>query len=313
MASAADPTVPRPSQSVPRPSQWERLGEGISQAIGVVLDRAKASVVQIRVHGRGVGAGVVWDSDGGIVTNHHVVGEADGPVQVLRDGRTMAAQVVRRHPAADLALLQVPAGGLQPASTGDSEALRVGQLVFAIGHPWGQPDVVTAGIVSGTGEMPSRWGGRSVEYIRSDVRLAPGNSGGPLIDAAGQVVGINSMIWGGDLSAAIPSHVVQRWLARGQVPRAFLGVELRAVELRRNHARAAGLLVSGLRPDGPAERAGVLLGDVVIGVDGGPVPQPETMAEALAARRPGETALLEVVRAGAVRRLQVALGAAEAA
>ncbi len=191
--------------------------------------------------------------------------------------------------------------------------MRVGQLVFAIGHPWGQPHVVTAGIVSGIGEMPLRSGGRTVEYIRSDELLAPGNSGGPLIDAAGQVVGINSMILGGDLSVAIPSHVVQRWLARGHVPRAFLGVELRPVELRSQRDRSAGLLVSGLRADGPAERAGLLLGDVVVGVDGEPVPEPESIAEALAAHRPGETALLEVLRAGAVQRLEVALGAAERA
>ncbi|HVA24976.1 MAG TPA: trypsin-like peptidase domain-containing protein [Chloroflexota bacterium] len=302
MASAA---------SIPLPPRLERLGGGASNAIAYLIQQVRPSVVQIQVHGRGVGAGVIWDSDGGIVTNRHVVGEAEGPLQVLLgDGRTMAAQVVRRHPAADLALLQIPAGGLQPASAGDSEALRVGQLVFAIGHPWGQPDVVTAGIVSGAGDTPARWGGRPVDYIRSDVRLAPGNSGGPLIDAAGQVVGINSMIWGGDLSAAIPSHVVQRWLARGQAPPAFLGVELRPVELRTQRDRSAGLLVSGLRADGPAERAGLLLGDVVVGVDGEPVPEPEALAEALAARQPGETAVLEVVRAGAIQRLEVALGAA---
>ena len=184
------------------------------------MARVKPSVVQIRVHGRGVGAGVVLDAGGAIVTNHHVVGDMGGPVEVrLGDGRSLPARVVRRWAAADLALLQVPsAGGLQPASPGDSAGLRVGQLVLAIGHPWGQPDVVTAGIISGLGEARMPWGGRAVDYIRSDVRLAPGNSGGPLIDAAGRVVGINSMIWGGDLAVAIPVGVVQRWLARGRAP-----------------------------------------------------------------------------------------------
>jgi serine protease Do len=310
LASAAEPHIP----DVPLPPRWERLGEGISQAIGAALDEARASVVQIRVHGRGVGAGVVWDADGGIITNQHVVGATESAVQVLlADGRKLQAQVVRRHRSADLALLQVPAGGLQPATAGDSRGLRVGQLVFAIGHPWGQPDVVTAGIVSGIGEPLSDRGGGSAEFIRSDVHLAPGNSGGPLIDAAGQVVGINSMIVGGDLSMAIPIHAVERWLARGHVPRPFLGVELRPVELRGSRAREAGLLIAGLRADGPAERAGLLLGDVVIGVDDHSVPEPESMAEALAAHGPGDTAVLQVVRAGAVQHLQVSLGALESA
>lgn len=292
----------------------QKLGEAVSQLVDGLISQARLSVVQIRVHGRGVGAGVVWDSDGGIVTNHHVVGDVDGPIQVsLGDGRTLPAEVARRRRSEDLAFLQTPAGGLQPASAGDSNALRVGQLVFAIGHPWGQPDVVTAGIVSGIGEASLPWGSRKVEFIRSDVRIAPGNSGGPMIDASGRVIGINSMIWGGDLAVAVPIHAVQRWLASGSVPQAFLGVELRPVQLHATRARAAGLLVTGLRANGPAERCGVLLGDVVIGVDGEPLPEPAAMAEVLASHRPGETALLEVVRSGALRRVAVALGAADPA
>ena len=300
------------AQAVPVPQQWERLGEGLSSAIAELITRARPSVVEIRVHGRGAGAGVIWDADGGIITNHHVIGEHPGPVHVqLRDGRTAAAEVVRRHPAADLALLAIPAGDLQPAEVGDSSALRVGALVFAIGHPWGQRGVVTAGIVSGTGKTPLHWGGGPVDHIRSDVQLAPGNSGGPLLDAAGAVVGINSMIFGGDLSVAIPSNVVQQWLAQSPVPRVFLGVELRPVELSSRRARAAGLLVSGLRAGGPAARAGLLLGDVLVGCDGSPLPDPGALAEALAAHQPGDVLLLDVVRGGAVQRLEMALGAAE--
>jgi serine protease Do len=289
------------------------LGPLAADVSGLV-ERAGASVVQVFVHGRGAGAAVVWDADGGLITNHHVVGDGGAAVEVLLpDGRRLPAEVVRRHPGADLALLQIPAGGLEPASPGDSDRLRVGQLVFAIGHPWGRPNVVTAGIVSALGEMPMRWGGRPVEYIRSDVGLAPGNSGGPMVDAAGQVVGINSMILGGDLAAAIPVRAVQRWLARGSVPRAFLGAELRPVQLRGPRARAAGLLVSGLRRNGPAERAGLLLGDVLVGFDGEALPNPNALAEALAERQPGDTAPLDLVRGGRVQRLEVTLGAAEPA
>lgn len=174
--------------------------------------------MQVLVHDRGAGAGVVWDADGRIITNHHVVADADQVRVHLNDGRKLVAEVVRREPAADLALLQVPAGGLTPAAVGDSGELRIGELVFAIGHPWGLRDVVTAGIVSGTGQVEMRWIDRSVELIRSDVRLAPGNSGGPLIDSTGSVVGINSMILGGDLSVAVPSAIIRRWLAAGQRP-----------------------------------------------------------------------------------------------
>ncbi len=302
MASAAEPIAP-----YALPSGLA----GLSQDIVELVEQVQPSVVQIRVHGRGVGAGVVWDTDGGIVTNFHVVGEHCGPIQVvLSDGRSVAAEVARQQPNADLAMLEVPAGGLHPASVGDSNGLRVGQLVFAIGHPWGQPGVVTAGIVSATGEVPVRWGARPAEYIRSDVRLAPGNSGGPLIDAAGRVVGINSMIFGGDLSVAIPSRIVQRWLATSPVPAAFLGIQLRPVELRSQRARAAGLLISGLRTGGPAERAGLLLGDVLVGCDGTPIAAPESLAAALASHRPGDLAVLDVVRAGAVQRLDVMLGEA---
>lgn len=182
--------------------------------IAELVQHLLPTVVQIRVHGRGAGTGVVWDSDGGVITNYHVAGEARGPIEVvLSDGRALPAKLVRGHPSADLALLQVPAGGLHPASVGQSTSLRVGELVFAIGHPWGQRSMVTGGIISGIGQVAVHWGGQQAEYIRSDVQLAPGYSGGPLVNASGEVVGINAMIMGGDLSVAIPSHVVQGWLA----------------------------------------------------------------------------------------------------
>jgi serine protease Do len=182
--------------------------------ISELVQRSLPSVVQVRVHGRGAGTGVIWDSDGGVITNYHVAGKVGGPIEVLlADGRKLSARIVRGQPAADLALLEIPAGGLAPARVGDSARLRVGELVFAIGHPWGWRTVITAGIVSGIGEVAVQWGGLPAAYIRSDVQLAPGFSGGPLINAAGQVIGVNAMIMGGDLSVAIPSQTVQRWLA----------------------------------------------------------------------------------------------------
>ena len=284
-------------------------GEDMSEAIVALIEHVRPSVVQLRVHNRGVGAGVVWDSHGGLITNAHVVGDASQVGVVFADGRTVVGRVGRLAESLDLAFLEVPAGELEPAEVGDSSQLRIGQLVFAIGHPWGQRGVVTAGIISGCGRLDGRVGDRPAEFIRSDVQLAPGNSGGPLLDAAGRVVGINSMIWGGDLSVAVPSHVVQGWLVRSRRGAAYLGVQLQPVELP--HSRAAGLLVSGLRQGGPAERGGLLPGDVLLGLDGSSISSGEALAGALTFREPGAAALLDVLRGGAMQRVGVTLGAAE--
>ncbi|HEV8308228.1 MAG TPA: trypsin-like peptidase domain-containing protein [Methylomirabilota bacterium] len=183
---------------------WASLPAGL-------VERAHPSIV--RVHGRGpAGAsGVVWRPNA-VLTNHHVVAGADRALRVLAvDGRVRPARLLAASERLDLALLEV-ADDLVPAPLGDSTRLRVGQLVFAIGHPWGQPWVVTAGIVSGLGPVHLPGGAGEVACIRSDVRLAPGSSGGPLLDARGKVVGLNAMVIGGDLAVAIPSAVARSWL-----------------------------------------------------------------------------------------------------
>lgn len=206
-----------------------------SHAMAAMIDQAKASVVQVQSGRRGIGTGVIWHSWAdrtAIVTNAHVVvgvtqhvarhnGQTSLRV-VAADGRTFDAEVLASNSQLDLALLGVAAGRLPSARIGDSTRLRVGEIVFAIGNPWGQVGVVTAGIISGLGRMPVQGVSgvsRTAQYIRSDVLLAPGNSGGPLLNAAGAVVGINAMIFGGDLSVAIPSHVV------GQVVKAWIDGE----------------------------------------------------------------------------------------
>ena len=177
-----------------------------------ILERVSPSIV--RVHGRGpAGAGgVVWRRDA-VVTNYHVIAGAPQALRVVGvNGRAHAARVRETSRRLDLALLEVPGADLAPAPIGRSAHLRVGELVFAIGHPWGQPWVVTAGVVSGLGSLPVPGRVEPGSYIRSDVNLAPGNSGGPLLDARGEVVGLNAMVIGGDLAIAIPSDVVRRWL-----------------------------------------------------------------------------------------------------
>jgi serine protease Do len=195
------------------------LSSSLASALAETAQRVQRSLVVVHNGRYGAGAGVVWRPGGYIVTNNHVV--ARGKLRVtLPDGRQSPAHLVAQEPELDLALLQVDFPDLPSAMIADSRALNIGQIVLAVGHPWGQRGCVTAGIVSGLGtvEVRSRPEQRSsngsIPIIRSDVVLAPGNSGGPLVNAAGGVVGINTMIVGGDLGLAIPSQVVDAFVTR---------------------------------------------------------------------------------------------------
>jgi len=178
----------------------------LAEAMADVVQRVQRSLVVLHNGQQGVGGGIIWSRDGLVMTNHHVV--AQGHIRVaLTDGTELPTQILARDPELDLALLRIEAHDLQAASIADSRTLRVGQFVLAVGHPWGQRGAVTVGLISGFGKVRTRGPHGSVEIIRSDVALAPGNSGGPLVDAEGAVVGINTMIVGGDQGIVIPSHV----------------------------------------------------------------------------------------------------------
>src|ERR671933_2317038 len=286
----------------------EPLAEVVSSAGARMIERAHESVVQVRSRGRGSGAGVIWDKEGLVLTNHHVVagGRRGGKVQVvLQDGRAFDAGVVKRGWSLDLALLHVDGlPGDQPtASVGNSDALRVGELVFAIGHPWGRLGAVTAGIVSGLGVV--RGPGGRTRYIQSDVSLAPGNSGGPLLNARGEVVGINTMIFG-SLALSIPSNTASAWLAGAKERRPRLGIGILPVELpaslsREGRVGEVGLIIVAVERGGPANRAGLLVGDVLLGVAGEPTDDVESLLDTLT--RAGDTVRLRVVRGGAVSEI----------
>jgi serine protease Do len=172
------------------------------------------SVVLIE-SGHGHGAGVIWDGAGLIITNHHVVGQ-DRAVVELADGRRLAGTVVARDRENDLAALQVAADGLPPVPVGDSRRLRLGELIVAVGHPFGVRGAVTMGIVSALGN--ATWMGPSRrELLQADLALAPGNSGGPLVDCTGAVVGVASMVISPGIALAVPSHVVGHFVAGVQV------------------------------------------------------------------------------------------------
>ena len=289
--------------------------EEFSSASAQMIGRVHESVVQVQSWGRGTGAGVIWAGEDLVLTNHHVVGggRRGARVQVvLHDDRTFDAEVVRRNRNLDLALLRIEGapGDLQAAPLGDSEELRIGGLVYAIGHPWGRRGAVSAGIVSGMGVV--RGPGGRARYIQSDVALAPGNSGGPLLDVRGKVVGINAMIFG-RLALSIPSNAASAWLAGAKEQRPRLGVQILPVEVppfvhRTNpETPEAGLMVAGIEDGSPADRAGLLVGDVLLGVGDEAPHGVEALLDAIASA--GDTVRLRAMRGGKISFVDVNLGA----
>jgi serine protease Do len=257
-----------------------------------VAERLRRATVQVRGRGREGGSGVIWRADGVIITNAHVIRGPRAAV-VLADGRAFDAVVTARHPGLDLAALTVGVAGLPAVSVGDSRVLRVGELVFAVGHPLGVTGAFTMGIIHTIGP-PDTLSSRG--WIQADVRLAPGNSGGPLADACGRVIGINSMIVRG-LALAVPSHAVERFLNDG-AKRPFLGISTQGVHVPLDGKRVFGLLVLEVVSGSAAEQAGLLLGDVLIGAGGDMFKAPDDLADVLGKVSAGDTLQLKLIRGG---------------
>ena len=275
-----------------------------------MIEDAQRSVVQVRSSGRGVGAGVIWPGAGLVLTNHHVISGRRRRRNVrvtFHDGRTIDADVLKSDRSLDLALLGLEGdqGDLPAAAVGDSDALRVGELVYAIGHPWGSVGAVSAGIIGGVGELRGPGRGSATRYVRSDVALAPGNSGGPLLNARGEVVAINAMIFG-SMALSIPSNAADAWIAGERRPK--LGIGVLPVEVPvslQREAGTAGLVIAGVETDGAAERAGLLVGDVLLAVAGKPLGEVGTLLEAVA--RAGDAVSLRVMRGGKIMAMEVRL------
>ena len=211
------------------------------RGFGEIAERLRRSTVRINLN-QGGGSGIVWTSDGLILTNAHVARTPEAEIE-LWDGRRFPARVFSRDARRDLASLRIAAGGLEAATAGDSRALRPGELVIAVGNPLGFAGAISTGIVHSSSE---RW-------IHADVQLAPGNSGGPLANAHGQVIGINTAIVNG-LGVAVPSKVALDFLRRGARP--SLGVVMRPVHL--------GLLLLEVEPGGAAANASLRAGDLLL-------------------------------------------------
>jgi serine protease Do len=234
----------------------------MERAFGEVAERLRRSTVEVRLRGANAGgSGVIATANGQIVTNAHVARGAGASVR-LWDGRELPATLLARDERRDLAKLKVEADSLPAATFGDSGALRVGELVMAIGNPMGFIGALTTGVVHALGSL-SGFGRQS--WVLADVRLAPGNSGGPLADVYGRVIGINTMIVNG-LGAAVPGDAVTAFLRRG-ASGFSLGVTVQPVRLE---DRRFGLLVLKVEPGSPAAGAPVWVGDVLTGAGGRP-------------------------------------------
>ena len=270
------------------------LLDAYSRAVTAVVEAVGPSVVGITV-GRepsggndieavGAGSGVLLTPDGYVLTNHHVVGEAGRMRVTLTDGTSLGAVAVGSDPPNDLAVVRADGSGLPFAALGDSSALRVGQLAIAIGNPYGFQSSVSTGVVSATGRGMRSMDGRLIEnVIQHTAPLNPGNSGGPLVDSRGRIVGINTAIIGAaqGIGFAVPAntarHVVSQILAHGKVQRGYLGVSGRQRPLSRrvvryfSLARESGVEIVSLDPDGPAAGSGILRGDILVEMNGHPV------------------------------------------
>ncbi len=260
---------------------------------------------------RGAGSGLVIAPDGFVLTNSHVVSSADRIEVRFPDGREMPATIVGDDPHSDLAVLRVPEAGLPSAELGDSSQLRVGQLVIAIGNPMGFQATVTAGVLSALGRTLRSDTGRLIEgVIQTDAALNPGNSGGPLVDFRGSVIGINTAIWQGSqgICFAIPVNtaklVASQLINYGSVRRAYLGVILQMTGIDRRlvnryHLDAANAaLVTEVDPEGAAHAAGLRSGDVIIKAGERNVHSPDDLQVVLGQHRIGEPLAIDVLRQG---------------
>jgi S1-C subfamily serine protease len=263
----------------PPPSEAEAL-DAFSQVVVRVAETLRPAVVNLRGRrGRseGSGSGILFTPDGFLLTNHHVV-QGNERVRIrLNEGQELDGQVVGADPWTDLAVVQATASGLPFAGFGDSARLRVGQLVVAIGSPFGFESTVTAGVVSALGRTLRSITGHLVDnVIQTDAALNPGNSGGPLVDSRGQVIGINTAIIqpAQGICFAIPinmaKHILPQLLQHGRVVRGYLGVHGRSVPIPRHQARrfdlsqSSGVEILSVEKDGPADQAGIEEEDIVI-------------------------------------------------
>jgi len=322
---SAEPEAPlAPALATEAPD--EALLDAYSKAVVHAAERVGPSVVNIEVRRRdgrrqGSGSGFVFTPDGFVLTNSHVVHGADRLEVVLADGRRPDAHVVGDDPDTDLAVVRIYAPQLNPARLGDSKSIRVGQMAIAIGNPYGFQCTVTAGVVSALGRSFRANTGRLIDdIIQTDAALNPGNSGGPLVNSQGDVIGVNTAVIlpAQGICFAIgvdTAKFVASWLIKeGKIRRSYIGVGGQNVPLHRRLVRhyqlaaPSGVLVITLNPGSPAVRAGLREGDVMVEFNGHPIPSIDALHKLLTGDQIGHPSQLTIIRGTEKQTLQVTPG-----
>jgi S1-C subfamily serine protease len=302
------------------------LLDSYSRAVIAAVERVSPSVVNVEVHQalrqgtgrtrageprerRGGGSGFVFTPDGLILTNSHVVHDATRIEVTLADGHRALAHAIGDDPATDLAVIRIDVSGLQAIPLGDSQLLRPGQMAIAIGNPYGFQSTVTAGVISALGRSLRSYSGRLIEdVIQTDAALNPGNSGGPLVDSRGQVIGVNT-------ATSLPApgicfaigintakFVASRLLRDGRIRRSYIGVSAQTVPIHRrvvrfySLARESGVVVVGVEDRSPARRAGLREGDMIVALDDKPVGGVDDLHRLLTDAQVGARCVLTVIR-----------------
>jgi S1-C subfamily serine protease len=290
----------------------------LSTDLADAVETAGHSTVTVNARRRMPATGIVWNADGLIVTANHVVERDDEITIGTPDGRTVPAWLAGRDPGSDLAILKVEATDLTPP-TRSAGAIRPGHLVLAIGRPGPSGPMASFGVVSVVGGPWRTQQGATVEgFIRADVAMLPGFSGGPLVDAQGRVIGLNSSHLGRGGGMTIPASAIDTiadsLLTHGKVRRGFLGIGAQSVNIPPALRTAAGieqeqgLVIVGVEANGPAERDGLYLGDVIIAIDGNPVSTVEGLQDTLSGDLVGKRTEITILRGGSPQRLPVTVG-----
>jgi S1-C subfamily serine protease len=310
-----------------RESRDAGLLDSYSRAVTAAVERVSPSVVNVEVHSkapaqstarnrsgeprerRGGGSGFVFTPDGLILTNSHVVHDATRIEVTLADGRRAPAHTIGDDPATDLAVIRIDASALQAVTLGDSQQLQPGQMAIAIGNPYGFQSTVTAGVISALGRSLRSYSGRLIEdVIQTDAALNPGNSGGPLVDSRGQVIGVNTatILPAQGICFAIgintAKFVASRLLRDGRIRRSYIGVSAQTVPIHRRVvrfyglAKETGVVIVGIEDRSPARTAGLREGDVIVSLDDTPVAGLDDLHRLLTDAQVGARCVLTVIR-----------------
>ncbi len=289
-----------------------------SNGLADAVERAGQSIVAVNGRGRISSSGVHWQQ-GVIVAADHTIERDEGVTVTLPDGKTVPATIAGRDPGTDLAVLRIEGANFPPADIGDSAALKIGHIVLAVARPGEGGLGASWGAISSISGAWRTWAGGQIDLmIRPDLTLYPGFSGGPLVDAAGRVVGINTSGLSRSLNLTVPTstvnRVVEQLLSGGRIARGYLGVAMQPVRLPENmrgglaSGTEAGLIVVSVEEHGPAEAAGIIVGDIITALDGKPVSDTSDVQSVLDPQRVGKPLAVQLLRGGTVTDVNLTVG-----